>query len=55
MTVAEWCAWWDVACDDLSPDEKYDCRAQGLFCCPEECEFCLSGYAAAEAAAEAEA
>lgn len=55
MTVAEWCCWWDLPCSEIDREEVDRCKAEGLFCSPDECEFCLSGYAAAEAAAEADA
>ena len=50
-----WCLWWDLPCSELAQYERDSCKEDGLTCSPEECEFCLSGYAAAEAAAEADA
>ena len=35
-----WCLWWDVACDDLTDEERAPCKEEGLFCCPDECEYC---------------
>lgn len=34
------CLWWDLACEDLTGDELTRCREDGLFCSPDECEFC---------------
>ena len=51
----KWCGWWDLPCSEIDREEVDRCKAEGLFCCPDECEFCMTGYAAAEAAAEAEA
>jgi len=55
----KWCGWWDLPCEDLAQYERDSCKEDGLSCSPEECEFCLAGYAAieakADAAAEAEA
>lgn len=35
-----WCLWWDVACDDLTDEERAPCKEDGLCCSPDECPYC---------------
>ena len=39
--MTEWCCWWDLPCSEIDREEVDRCKAEGLFCCPDECEFCV--------------